>query len=120
MTRDWDRIREVLLEVELMPKSERRSFEYKVSRLQDGSQKSEHAILLWRAGFLSGVDGSSLKEEALISPQLTWEGHDLLATIQSKPVWERVKQISVEKGVDLTLESVKALGSLALKAVLQS
>tara|TARA_R110002126_G_scaffold124103_5_gene265942 strand:- start:20 stop:382 length:363 start_codon:yes stop_codon:yes gene_type:complete len=118
MKRDWDVIRQVLLEVEGLSKSERSNFLYKASRIKDDTPQSEHAILLWRAGFLTGVDGSSQKEEELINPELTWQGHDLLATIRSQPIWDRVKLMSVDKGVELTFESVKLLGSIALKAVL--
>ena len=54
---------------------------------------------------------------ALISPDLTWAGHDLLDTLRSKPVWERIKMTAKDKGIELTFEAVKMLGSVALKSV---
>jgi Hypothetical protein (DUF2513). len=49
---------------------------------------------------------------------LTWQGHELLDTIRSKAVWERIKTTAKEKSIELTFDSVKALGKLALEWVL--
>ena len=56
----------------------------------------------------------------LVGPNLTWQGHDLLDTLRSKPVWEKIKTTAREKGIELTFEAVKALGKLALQSVLTS
>lgn len=50
----------------------------------------------------------------LFGPQLTWQGHELLDTIRSKPVWEKIKSIAQEKGLDLTFDTVVALGKAAV------
>lgn len=49
-----------------------------------------------------------------MSPELTWRGHDLLNSLRSKAVWERIKTTAKEKSLDLTFDTVKALGKLAL------
>ena len=56
----------------------------------------------------------------MIVTGLTWAGHDLLQTIQSKPVWERIKSTAQEKSIDLTFDAVKKLGAMALDAILAS
>jgi len=74
--------------------------------------------LLWKAGFISAIDITTYGGNAILSPELTWQGHELLDTIRSKAVWERIKTIAKEKSIELTLDSVKALGKLALEWVL--
>jgi len=116
MKRDWDVIREVLLEVEALSDDEKDGFVYKQG---DGDIKTEHAILLWRAGYIGAIDGADLDGIGLVSPELTWAGHDLLDTLRSKPVWERIKSTAKEKGIELTFDAVKALGQMALDYVLK-
>lgn len=118
MKRDWDVIREVLIEVEGLDSDRRNSFSYNESGGQDAS-KVAHALLLWKAGFLEGMDAGSMGGAALLSPDLTWQGHDLLDTLRSKPVWDRIKSTAKEKGLELTFDTVKALGKMALDYVLQ-
>ncbi len=54
----------------------------------------------------------------MINPNLTWEGHDLLDTIRSKPIWEKIKSLAQAKGIELTFDAVKALGVFAYKQIL--
>lgn len=116
MKRDWDVIRDVLIEVEELSSAERDSFVYGVGSEYDDKDatKSEHAFLLWKANFITGIDASTFGGKALLSPDLTWQGHDLLETMRSKAVWERIKTIAKDKGIELTFEAVKALGKVAL------
>jgi Hypothetical protein (DUF2513) len=121
MKRDWDVVREVLLEVESLGAEERHRVSYGVG---DGHpdadlSKSEHAILLWKAGFIEAISADSLAGSAILSPELTWQGHELLDTLRSKPVWERIKVTANEKGLELTFDVVKSLGKLALEYVLK-
>lgn len=119
MKRDWDVIREVLIEVENLSEFERGSAWYGLNHdgIEIDDRKHTHALLLWEAGYLKGVDGSGLSGPLLVAPDLTWQGHDLLDTLRSKPVWERIKTTAAEKGIELTFEAVKMLGTIALKAV---
>ncbi len=45
--------------------------------------------------------------------QLTWSGHELLSTMKTDKVWVKVKDIASQQGLELTVESVKALGKMA-------
>ncbi|MFL6600182.1 MAG: DUF2513 domain-containing protein [Steroidobacteraceae bacterium] len=108
MKRDWDVIREVLLEIEAdnNGKSTYGDDKYPI--------KTGHAFLLRDAGFIQAVDASTLTGPALIHPTLTWQGHELLDTIRSKPVWEKIKSTAEEKGINLTFDAVIALGKVAV------
>ena len=115
MKRDWDVIREVLIEVEALDAKARNTATY-----EEGDVRGQQGLLLWKAGYLEAIDAGTMSGEAIISPDLTWAGHDLLDTLRSKPVWEKIKSMAKDKGIELTFEAVKALGKLALEAILKS
>lgn len=121
MKRDWDVIREILTEVEGLSSEKRKIFIYGLEGdcATLDSMTSDHVILLFESGFLSGhrVDLSTCT--AIRSPKLTWEGHDLLDTMRSNAVWERIKTLSTEKGIELSFDAVKTLGKVALEWVLR-
>lgn len=121
MKRDWDIIRAVLAEVEGFPDDQRNTFGYGApnSNFEKDPAKVEHALLLYQSGFLKAIDCSSNGGPGIISPTLTWSGHDLLDTIRSKQVWERIKSLARERGLELTFDVVKALGSVALQQIMR-
>lgn len=116
MKRDWEVIREVLIELEELNRNQRLNKTYGLGDeySDEESTKNEQALLLWKAGFISGIDATTFDGPALINPDMTWEGHDLLDTLRSKAIWERIKTTAKEKGIELTFDSVKALGKVAL------
>jgi|APEBP8051072433_1049376.scaffolds.fasta_scaffold01662_7 hypothetical protein len=119
MRRDWDVIRKVLSEVEDLDPAERDRKIYETGSGEiEEKIKAEHAVLLWQAGFLSGIDVSTVSDGALMSPELTWAGHDLLQTMRSATVWERIKTIAKDRGIELTFDAVKALGKVALESAI--
>lgn len=112
MKRDWDVILEVLTEIEAD----------NLNNLTYGELSSpirtRHAFLLRDAGFISGIDASTMDGKALLTPELTWEGHELLATIRSKPLWEKIKKAAQDKGIELSFDVVVALAKTALAALI--
>lgn len=119
MKRDWDVIKAILIALDERDSTSREL------QLQDFPAEQAHIylyhvqLLIERrliSGHLSQVVSTPAKNFRL--QRLTWEGHDLLDTIRSRPVWERIKTISVEKGIELTLDSVKAIGKVAVDWVL--
>lgn len=120
MKRDWDVIREVLIEVEGLTAADRDSKTYGLGddHAKIDPIKSEHALLLWKAGYLEAIDVGTMAGPAIISPALTWHGHDLLDTLRSKAVWERIKTTAKQKGIELTFDAVKMLGKTALEYVM--
>lgn len=121
MKRDWDLIRDILIEVETRSDNDRNGLQYKTDPKKSDSEnaKAAHAILLAKSGFLDGIESNTLDgTRRLLAPDLTWQGHELLDTIRSKPIWEKVKSTAEEKGIELTFDAVIALGKAALVAVI--
>jgi hypothetical protein len=120
MKRNWDLIREVLIEVEALDTHTRDKKQYEVRYRQpkDTDAKAEQAFLLFKAGLIHAIDAGSMDGPSLMSPELTWEGHELLETMRSKPVWERIKKTATEKGIELSFDSIKALAVKALAAII--
>lgn len=115
MKRDWDLIRDVLIEVEALNPARFEDIRYGPLRQSDNVAKDSQAVLLWKAGFIEGVDASSMDlGDSVIAQELTWSGHELLDTIRSKPVWEKIKSTAQEKGIELTFDTVMALGKAAV------
>ena len=122
MKRDWDVIREVLIEIEEMPDKDRFNKSYTLGgqKTPEEMSKAEHALLLWQGEYVTGTYGNTAYGAGIIMPGLSWAGHDLLDTLRSKPVWEKIKTTAKDKGIELTFEAVKSLGSLALKSIIGS
>lgn len=136
MKRDWDLLRKQLTDIEEerdvlgdIPNAPQwtdqteaeYSRQYAEYRAIEG-QIAGHLELLVDNGYvegvrvLRGVDGHVAF--GLSSPRLTMAGHDLLDTMRSKPVWEKIKATAQSKGIDLTFDAIKALGAWALKQVI--
>jgi hypothetical protein len=115
MKRDWDLIREVLLEVEALNPAQFETKQYGPLAKSDNAAKDIQAVMLWKAGFIAGASANYLSEgEEVTAQELTWSGHELLDTIRSKPVWEKIKSTAQEKGIELTYDTVIALGKAAV------
>ncbi|MBJ9771764.1 DUF2513 domain-containing protein [Acinetobacter baumannii] len=119
MKRDWDVIRNLLIEVEELTYFE--SYDLDSIEFEDSIEiiKVEMADLLLAKGFFTGertlyLDGNVY----LCNLKLTWDGHELLDTLRDKNVWNRIKEISKEKGIDITFESIKIMLGLALTSLL--
>jgi len=136
MKLDWDLIREQLTCIE----EERNVFaELPVSPKWTTQTESEfiaemdkcraiesrllgHLEILIDSGFLAGIsihrsaDGSL--HYSIHSPRLTLQGHELLAEMRSKDLWERIKTTAKNKGIELTVNAVKAIGKVALEKIL--
>lgn len=117
MQRDWDFVRELLTDIE----GEVDTFK-KHNNTELEEKYVQHVRMLEQAGFIKGL----IAKKAIggqwtftqNDPHLTWDGHDLLNTLRSQTVWEKIKERSKETGIDLTTDSIKALGAWALKALI--
>ncbi len=120
MKRDWDVIRDILIEVEALDSAKFEDIRYGPASESDEPEKAKHGVLLWKSGFIEGKESSNMSGEAVSATGLTWAGHDLLQTIRSKTVWERIKTTAKDKGLELTFDTVKELSKLAVAAVASS
>ncbi|WCM18767.1 DUF2513 domain-containing protein [Paraburkholderia bryophila] len=136
MKRDWDLLRKQLTDIEEkhdvladIPSEPRwiDQTEAEYSRQYEEyhtikGRIAGHLELLIDDGYVDGVqvlrgaDGHIAF--GLSSPRLTMAGHDLLDTMRSKPVWENIKSAAQSKGIELTFETIKMLGTWALKQVI--
>ncbi|WP_312967549.1 DUF2513 domain-containing protein [Acinetobacter gerneri] len=115
MKRDWDVIRAVLIAIE------DDNYDEYLEESENDEAIIKNTVLLIQAGFIDGKVLASLDENAdVYVNDLTWKGHELLDTIRSKPVWEKIKSTAVEKGIELTFDTVKALGAKVIELIIGS
>lgn len=137
MKRDWDLIRKQLTDVEeendlfsdIPPKPTWKDQESDVYEKQLKEYRaivgriSGHFELLINAGYIDGLQivrsADGLFSYGLHSPRLTMPGHDLLDTMRSSTIWEKIKATAKTKGIELTFDAIKALGALALKSTFE-
>ena len=63
------------------------------------------------AGFLDGKDANSMGPDGkdFLVHGMTYNGHEFLDHIRSDTVWDKLKTMARDKGIDLTVELVKQL-----------
>ena len=142
MKRDWDLLREQMLAIEeeldfkttvlagapeapiwRNDQSEADFIKVKNEYEQQEARIFGHLEMLIDNGYIEGVTVHRTYNSfsyGLYQPRLTMAGHDLLDTMRSKPIWEKVKAIAKTKGLELTMDTIKGLAGLALKSVLGS
>ncbi|MEC6390936.1 DUF2513 domain-containing protein [Acinetobacter pittii] len=113
MKRNWDAIREVLIAIE-----DDNYDEY----LEDSENQDiiiKNTALLIQAGFIDGkiLNSTDMDADVLVN-DLTWQGHELLDTIRSKPVWDKIKSTALDKGLELTFDTVRAIGEKVIQLMI--
>jgi hypothetical protein len=137
MKRDWDLIRKQLPDVEeendlfadIPPEPAWKDQEFPVYEKQLNEYRAiegrifGHLELLVNSGYIDGLQlirsADGLFSYGLHSPRLTMAGHDLLDTMRSATIWENIKATAKTKGIELTFDAIKALGTLALKSAFE-
>ena len=115
MKRDWEIIRSILIAAENMPvggnlnSNDMREFDIHVV--------AEHMRMLNDAGY---VDARTvgLQKPTSILLRVNMSGYDLLHTIRSDTLWNKIKSTAKDKGVELTFDVIKAIGAAILPQVL--
>lgn len=133
MKRDWDLIRkqltdieedrDVLADIPPQPKwtsQTEEQYEQQWKEFNAIEQRiAGHLEMLIDNGYVDGLyvqrgaDGHVSYGTA--SPRLTMAGHDLLDTMRSSTIWEAIKSNAKKKGIELTFDVIKTLGSIVLK-----
>src|ERR1035437_8585436 len=137
MRRDWDLIRKQLTDVEedkalfseILPEPSLTdqgwdTYETQLKEHQDIKNRIlGHFELLVNNGYIDGLQilrsADGILTYGLHSPRLTMSGHDLLDTMRSTTIWEKIKATAKAKGIELTFDAIKALGAFALKSALE-
>ena len=122
MKLDWELVRSVMTEIEDMTPQQRHAVRFSTLYEDNGEDaiKCRHVLLFRDAGYIKGIPVDTLEGAGLLNPELTFDGHQLLATMRSKDVWERLKTIAKTSGVALSLEAVKIGSKLALEHVMKA
>lgn len=114
MKRDMDLVREILLAVEAAGEDSLAMNDLLGSPLSeieiDIREKYAYHIkmLVEQAGWLTGIDASSMSGGNWLNLELTWHGHDFLEAIRDSEIWKKTK-IGVEKIRGAGWEVMKAI-----------
>jgi Hypothetical protein (DUF2513) len=93
-------------------------------RKDDWDQKAlYHLKMLSDVGYVDGIKfrltNSGELHFGIINLQLTWFGHEFFDTIRSKTVWEKIKKVLSDKGLDLSVETIKLAAPNVLASILK-
>lgn len=122
MKRDWDLLREIMLNIE----DDKPLFEGLIRDVKSAEEEQRqdnrllgHLDLLVTNGLISGAKAVKSTRGytgfSANNPSLTMAGHDLLDTMRSLTLWENIKTTAKKKGVELSFDAIKVLGVAALK-----
>lgn len=124
MKRDWKIIKVVLEELESLNSSN----SITLSIYSTGDKKSTDeeinkfymASLLLEQNYIKGLPSKSLNTDykSISDLNLTWKGHDLLDTLNDNKVWNKIKEIALNKGIDITFSTFEPLKNAALASIL--
>ena len=118
MKRHMDLIRDILIFAEQQEESWfARSIEIKGSGHNDIVYNTGLAI---DAGFLDGKDASTSGPDGkdFLVLGMTYYGHEYLDHIRSDAVWNRLKTMARDKGIDLSVDLVKQLAPKVVAGIL--
>lgn len=121
MQRNWEIIREILLQLEASNKAN----PFINANSFNGLEEQEVAYnmrLLSEAGYIEAKiqnlsDGSGRIGVALAT-KMTNAGHNLLDTIRNETVWKKIKDKFSTSGIDMTFDLVITAGKKIMEAML--
>lgn len=123
MKRDWTIIRQILLKLEESPTP---STEIRAEQFEslDTQSVAYNMRLLAEAGLIEAIIRDSMSQPGIISTaiarRLTNAGHELLDTIRSDTLWEKIKSTFTEKAMDMSIDLVLSVGKKVAEQTLLS
>lgn len=106
MKRDWDLIRLILLTLEEADGEHRMSDDMGV---YPANWVAVHMKMLESGGLITGNEIVPMSGDAsFLATSITWSGREFIDSIRSDSVWEKSKGMLKEKGVGLTVDTIKA------------
>jgi hypothetical protein len=112
-------IREILLAVEACESGVQRIGPRDLPG-HDEQAVAYHLGLAIQAGLVSGSCAGGDPPAYCMARSLTWEGHDLLDAMRGPTLWNAVVKTAREKGLELTVDVVKAIAKQAATRLLES
>ncbi len=115
MERNWDLVRKILVKLEGLSTLQSRLDPSDVEGY-DKEFVSYHMHLMDQAGLIKAkcTSGSSPSLHC-VALSLTWEGHEFLDKVRNDTIWNTVKGIARDKGLDLSFDVIK----MAAKSVIE-
>ena len=116
MIRDWELIRTILVAAEAKAPGEVLNPTEIDSdpKLVVAHMEMLHDARYVDAVFLPKMEGISAKVV-----KITYAGYDLLETLRSDTKWSSIKKVAKAKGLELTFEAVKQIGSFITDKLLK-
>jgi hypothetical protein len=121
MQRNWEIIREILLQLEASNKANPSINANSFNGLEE-QEVAYNMRLLSEAGYIEAKiqnlsDGSGRIGVALAT-KMTNAGHNLLDTIRNETVWKKIKDKFSTSGIDMTFDLVITAGKKIMEAML--
>lgn len=118
MKRDWEVVRLLLIELE---KEESLSGHLMPGGIKgyDPQLVSYHIKLIGEAGLAEVSCHQALGVEPFyIAHSLTWQGHEFLDSIRESGLWNRIKASARQKGIEMSMETIRLIASSVLKQII--
>lgn len=78
----------------------------------DGDTAAYHMELLINAGLIEGGCRKAVGPHWCYATQLSWEGHEFLDNIKADSIWSKVKETARDKGIELSIDVIKAAAKM--------
>lgn len=106
MKRDWDLIRMILLSLEEADGEHRMSEDMGV---YPANWVAVHMKMLESGGLIAGEEIVPMSGDvSFLATSITWNGREFIDSIRSDSIWDKSKGILKEKGIGLTVDTIKA------------
>lgn len=120
MTRDMELIRKILIQIQ-----NRKDSKPEMGITVGGYDRSivdRHVEMLFNGGFIEGAEAGTAAGLPLITIRdLSWAGHDFIASLENENVWAKIKQkLTPTELATVPLAIIKELGTALLKSYLMS
>jgi hypothetical protein len=116
MIRDWELIRAILAASEAKAPSE----QLRARDIEDDPELVvAHIELLHDAGYLTATFMQTTRWKSAHVVKMTYAGYDLLDTMRSDTAWSSIKKVAKARGLELTFEVVKQVGSFVTEKLLK-
>lgn len=85
----------------------------------DSDVVAYHMELLINAGLIEGGCRKAVGPPWCYATQLTWAGHEFLDNIKTDSAWNKVKEIAKSKGLELSVDVIKAVAKIFVVKLLE-
>ena len=118
MKRDWDCIRQILLQLEALGDATSVLCAGEVPGY-DEQNVTYQMQLLGEAGLIEADCASGIGGEGFgMASRLTWRGHELLDNMRNQGMWNNIRKLIRERGLEVSIEAIKLAGKLVVQKVL--